>query len=360
MKKILICGYIGYGNFGDEALLFVLINNLLQVGYKNEDITVLSKEPEKTYLAYNVKSVNSRNMFQLLNAFLNHDHVIFIGGLFQDKTSFRSLCYYSMQLILGGILQKKVVLYAVGIGPLQRGISNYIFNLAVNSANFISLRDQASLQYLSHKENVVITCDPAWTIEPDFLFKPLLPKINWQLPILSVSMRYDKQLKNYHITKLSDKISKILMSMKDWQVLLIPCMPHDDLPILYELYDQIIRKSSQPDRVLLIDNFSDFTISQQAGIIASCEVMVGMRYHALLASLLNGKPVFGLIYDQKVKSLLDLASQVGVGFKDDFEQPWNYFWQNLQYSSSMAKECAEKMKKIHGINIQLLETLFSS
>jgi polysaccharide pyruvyl transferase WcaK-like protein len=172
-------------------------------------------------------------------------------------------------------------------------------------------------------------------------------------------MRYDKQLKNYHITKLSDKISKILTGMKDWQVLLIPCMP-DDLPVIYELYDQIIRKSSQINRIFLIENFSDFTIPQQAGILTSCEVMIGMRYHSLLVPIANGKPVFGLIYDQKVKSLIDLASQVGVSFKDDFEQPWNYFWQNMQYSSNMAKQCAGKMKKIHEINIKLLETLINS
>jgi len=359
MKKILVCGYIGYQNFGDEALLYVLINNLLQVGYRREDITVISKEPEKTYLTYNVKSVDRWNSFELFNAFLNHDHVVFIGGLFQDKTSFRSLCYYCLQLIFSGIFQKKIAFYAVGVGPLQRGISSYIFNFAVNSANFISLRDQGSLQYLSHKGNIVITCDPVWSLEPDFSFKPFLPNINWELPILGVSMRYDKQLKNYHITKLSDKISKILTGMKDWQVLLIPCMP-DDLPVIYELYDQIIRKSSQINRIFLIENFSDFTIPQQAGILTSCEVMIGMRYHSLLVPIANGKPVFGLIYDQKVKSLIDLASQVGVSFKDDFEQPWNYFWQNMQYSSNMAKQCAGKMKKIHEINIKLLETLINS
>jgi polysaccharide pyruvyl transferase WcaK-like protein len=140
MKKILVCGYIGYQNFGDEALLYVLINNLLQVGYRREDITVISKEPEKTYLTYNVKSVDRWNSFELFNAFLNHDHVVFIGGLFQDKTSFRSLCYYCLQLIFSGIFQKKIAFYAVGVGPLQRGISSYIFNFAVNSANFISLR----------------------------------------------------------------------------------------------------------------------------------------------------------------------------------------------------------------------------
>lgn len=360
MKKVLVCGYIGYENFGDEALLHVLINNLLQVGYRNEDITVISKEPEKTSQSYNVKSINKWNVFQLFNAFLNNNHVIFIGGLFQDKTSFGSLCYYCLLLIFAGIFQKKVALYAAGIGPIQRGISNYIFNIAINSVSFMTLRDQASAQHLQHKTNAIVTCDPVWTMEPDFSFKPLLSKINWELPILSISLRHDKRLKDYHLTKLSDKVSKILTGMKDWQVVLIPCMPHDDLPVLYELYELIARKSSQQNRIFLIDNFTNFTITQQAGIIASCEVMIGMRYHALLIPLLNGKPVFGLIYDQKVKSLLDFASQIGVSFRDDFEQPWNYFWQNLQYSSNMAKLCAEKTSNLNRTNIQLLETLFNS
>ena len=82
-----------------------------------------------------------------------------------------------------------------------------------------------------------------------------------------------------------------------------------------------------------------------------------MRYHSLLVPLANGKPVFGLIYDQKVKSLLEFANQDGVYFRDDLDQTWSYFWQNIQRSTEMAKQAQQKAKELHKKNIELLETL---
>ena len=54
MKKILISGYYGFDNFGDEAILGVLINHL-----RGNDTTVLSSNPEKTGRTHNVNSLNS-------------------------------------------------------------------------------------------------------------------------------------------------------------------------------------------------------------------------------------------------------------------------------------------------------------
>lgn len=359
MKKILVSGYIGFNNFGDEALLYILVNDLVQVGYKKENITVISNEPGITSGLYGVNSINRWNPFSFLRALLNCNEIIFIGGLFQDKTSFKSLCYYAAQLLLAGIFRKRVVLFAVGIGPLQRKISKLLLDIALSAVSLMTVRDQSSAQFLPHRGNVVVTCDPVWSINPDFSFKSQIKKVSWEAPIIGVSMRQDKYLRDFHLNNIADKISKILITMKEWQVLLIPCMPNEDIPVLYELNELISRKSSAPARVTLLTEFVDFPVTQQAGILASCEIMISMRYHALLMPIINSKPVFGLIFDQKVKSLLDFSSQVGVYFRDDLEQPWNYFWQNLQYSSQVAKKACEKARELNKINTKLLETMFN-
>ena len=109
MKKILISGYLGFDNFGDEALLFILIKNLLESGYRREYISVISNNPQGTANSFNVNSPNRWNLIEIINAVTNHDGIIFIGGVFQDKTSFRSLFYYFFQLLLGRILQKEII-----------------------------------------------------------------------------------------------------------------------------------------------------------------------------------------------------------------------------------------------------------
>lgn len=359
MKRVLITGYLGFGNFGDEALLYVLINDLIKVGFKKEDITVISNNPALTRTTYKVNSINRWNIVSFFNALLNHSSIIFIGGLFQDKTSFSSLIYYTSQILLASILQKEVVLYAVGIGPLQRKISQLLFKATANLASLVTVRDEESAQLFSNKKNIIVTCDPVWSLKVDYSFQDKIRTVNWQFPIIGVSVRNDKYLRAHHINNIAEKLSKILASMKEWQIVLLPCMESEDLPILYELQDLVSRRSATPNRVITIDNLAEFPIPQQAGILASCEVMIAMRYHALLVSIANEKPVFGLIYDQKVKSLIEFSGQIGVTFRDSFEEPWNYFWQNLQYSSDTAKLSKQKADQLHKTNIELLQTLFN-
>lgn len=359
MKKVLISGYFGYGNFGDEAILQVLIDNLTEVGFKKEDITVLSNNPALTSQIHSIQSINRWNFLDYVISVLNNKCVIFTGGLFQDKTSFASLFYYILQILIAGICQKEIAFYAIGIGPLQRKISQILFNFAVKTVGFITVRDQASSSLIPHKSNIVITCDPAWTIKPDLSFQKNITKINWDLPILGLSIKNDPALKSHHLVNLADRISKIMLSMKEWQVVLIPCMTYEDLPVLYEIYDLILKKTNAYERITIIENFADYPIAQQAGILASTSAMIGMRYHALLIPIANGKPVFGLIYDPKVKSLIEFSSQVGVAFRDNFEQPWNYFWQNIQHSTNMATLTSQRAQQLHKINIELLEALYN-
>lgn len=357
MRGILITGYLGFENFGDDALLHVLIKDLLNNGFKKEEITVVSYNPNLTSSLYGVNSISRLNIFSLILALLSCSIVIFIGGLFQDKTSFRSFLYYLLQLLFSGLTGKEIVLYGIGIGPLQRKISRVLLNFVLRYVYLITARDQTSAGCTSFYGRIPVTCDPAWSIDVDFSFQDSIKEVNWTLPILGVSMRNDKYLKGQYLVYLADKLARVLIGMKDWQILLVPCMPANDLGVLYELRNQILRKISAKDRVILIENFHQYSIPEQAGIIASCDVMVGMRYHALLVSLAQGKPVFGLIYDQKVKSLLDFAGQLGVSFRDSLEEPWSYFWQNLQHSADKAKQARERANELHKKNIELLQAL---
>ena len=61
MKRILISGYHGLGNCGDEAILVAMINNLKHA-YPDLDIVALSKNPQETRRVYrrSVKTFESQ------------------------------------------------------------------------------------------------------------------------------------------------------------------------------------------------------------------------------------------------------------------------------------------------------------
>ena len=56
MSKILISGYYGFANAGDEAMLTAIIESLRQVE-KNVELTVLSGNPEDTRFAVYIASI---------------------------------------------------------------------------------------------------------------------------------------------------------------------------------------------------------------------------------------------------------------------------------------------------------------
>ena len=105
MTKYVISGYIGFDNFGDEAIAQVLTSYLKASGA--EKITVLSSNPEKTANFYGVDSIN---FLKFLRPIIESDVLISGGGsLLQDITSLKSLIYYLAVITTALVLNKKVL-----------------------------------------------------------------------------------------------------------------------------------------------------------------------------------------------------------------------------------------------------------
>ena len=110
VKKALISGYYGFDNFGDEAILAVLIKNLKNIGI---DVTVFSTNPQKTISNYAVKSVYTFSFKSIFSELKNTDFLISGGGsLLQDATSLKSLIYYLFVIKMAQIFRKKIIIFA--------------------------------------------------------------------------------------------------------------------------------------------------------------------------------------------------------------------------------------------------------
>ncbi|MEN3013043.1 MAG: polysaccharide pyruvyl transferase family protein [Endomicrobiia bacterium] len=109
MKKILIVGYFGFENFGDEWLL----KNLTELIKK----TSLNKK--KIYVLYNLKRhikindvhyIPRWNPFLVLETLIKINTIIYCGGLFQDYTSLWSFFYYLFIFLCSKLFLKKILL----------------------------------------------------------------------------------------------------------------------------------------------------------------------------------------------------------------------------------------------------------
>ncbi|MES4792355.1 MAG: polysaccharide pyruvyl transferase CsaB, partial [Chloroflexota bacterium] len=92
MPHILLAGYLGCGNLGDDAVMLGLLHTL---GDEYEP-TVLAGNPGETNRRYGVRTVDRRSRKAVQEAIAQADALVFPGGsVFQDATSVRSVAYYT-------------------------------------------------------------------------------------------------------------------------------------------------------------------------------------------------------------------------------------------------------------------------
>ena len=129
MGKILISGYYGFSNAGDEAMLTAIVTSLKQQAPQVE-LTVISGHPEVTARLHPVKAIHRFNLWGILRAMAGTDLLLSGGGsLLQNVTSRMSLYYYLSIIGLAGLLGKKIMLFAQGIGPIRGRFSRFLTRL---------------------------------------------------------------------------------------------------------------------------------------------------------------------------------------------------------------------------------------
>ena len=120
MVNILISGYYGFDNIGDESILRTLVSSLRE-HIPDCSLTVLSHNPASTREKYGVEAVDRMSPMAILRAVKQCDMLISGGGsLLQDVTSSKSLHYYLSIIRCAEFFHKKVFIYSQGIGPIDR------------------------------------------------------------------------------------------------------------------------------------------------------------------------------------------------------------------------------------------------
>ena len=116
--RVLLSGYYGFGNLGDEALLEVIVTQLRE-RFAGIDIDVLSNDPAST--ARLGVEATPRWEWRAIRAAIGRADVVVSGGggLLQNATSLRSLLYYAAILREAIRAKKKTMIFAQSIGPLD-------------------------------------------------------------------------------------------------------------------------------------------------------------------------------------------------------------------------------------------------
>ncbi len=340
MKRIVIAGYHGYDNAGDDATLISMMNGIRKIEDLDTHIVVLSKTPKLTRKKYGVSACYRFNPFSVIYNILFSNTLVLGGGtLLQDSTSKRSIYYYLGLILLAKLFGKKVMLYSNGIGPIAGKMSRKITKILLNKVDLITLRENFAMAELasmgvSH-QNIFITEDPAFGLGYMIGGKGknilLLEGIPMDKRIVGVVIRECKN-KEVYIVELA-KICDYLIEKYDFHILFIPFQHEKDFHISDEVSNLMKNKS------YVIKNKYDVDII--INVVKECSITICMRLHGVIFSAMTKVPVLGISYDPKVEHYVNKLEQILLGTNLDLD-----FEESIEKIDRIVKECDTIREKI--------------
>lgn len=316
MSRVVISGYYGFGNAGDEALLTAIIQSLRRHG--RFEFIVLSNDPERTATEHGVRAIKRTAVGAIARALASSDALISGGGsLLQDLTSPFTVPYYLGLIYLAKLLRRRVVIYGQGIGPLRGGLARRLTRRVLNRCDLITVRDEASRQELERLgvrgAPVVVTADPVLSLEPPspgdqpFIRADRPLGGDRQGPLVGIFPREWRGREDYK-TVLA-KVADHLADRVGAAIALIPMQNPEDTRVCEE-----IRGLMRRPAVVLGGRHGVGDLL--TGIFPGLELVIGMRLHALIFAALSGVPMVGLSYDPKIDAFLEALGQRPVGTTD--------------------------------------------
>ncbi|QXM05322.1 polysaccharide pyruvyl transferase CsaB [Crassaminicella indica] len=304
MSKVVISGYYGFNNVGDESILTSIVDNFKK--YKKDiEITVLSANPESTSQKYDIQAVDRKNLWQIYKAIKDCDLFVSGGGsLLQDVTSHRSITYYLAIIFMAILLRKKILIYGQGIGPINKSFNQYMVRWILNKVDAIIVRDEGSQELLKrigvNVPPIYVTTDPVISLRKGNieLGREILIKAGIdperKKPLIGFAIRGWRERDEFisNICNIADK----LIENFDMDVVFIPFHFGEDIKIMEDIQNRMKQKA------FFIKNRYD--INEMLGIVGNLNLLIGVRLHSLIFAAIMNTPFIAISYDPKIDSFM--------------------------------------------------------
>lgn len=319
--NVLLYGWFGENNFGDELLLRSAIEMLKP--YEDVKICVTCSNPNQVNKNYNelyrvsscvypsIKRIGKLLLTDPIQVFKNliESDILVVagGGAISDwndvstKEMFFLINYFSYK-------KKKIYLFGVGAGPLTKEKPNGRYSTILSKAQIITTRDDYSYNELKKLglTNIVKSKDLSYnsSIYDKDANEPInIKKVG--IILAPVCMNTPDVF-----DKFIEESRKLIRSLSEsYSVSLIPFHPSYDKLLLEQVALGIEDINIlQSDNIWKVEQF----VSEQ-------DLIIGMRYHSLILAILKKKYLIPIIYHPKNASfckdfdLMQYSSAVGNG-----------------------------------------------
>lgn len=315
MRKFFLFGYFGRNNFGDDLMLISLLRLIPKSKYKK---IVLSGNLSFSNKIKNFNTiVYPRTVFNFFKSLFQCTDFVLTGGSWfhdnykknPDKINFLiRIILLSVSLIFLRLLNKKIILLGVSIGPFNgNSIIKFFTYLSIYISDKILLRDKKSLSEIklmnkNFLQKSILGRDLAELISKDFN-----KRVSGDKNYLGISIINLEQFKNSKNTydsdiykKLVNKISKILIQKKKLKIKVFALWtPKDkDINDIHESQKFInLFDKKFENRFELIEYKNNYKSLLKEMI--KCKYMISTRLHSFLTAYYLKQNFNVIVYNRK-------------------------------------------------------------
>ena len=297
--RVLLCGYYGYGNMGDNALLRAAVSRAA-VAFPYADITALTKKGRADSSVFDVRCVKRMCPLTLAREILGAEALIFGGGtLLQDRTSLRSLVYYAAVCRIARLRGVRVELWGNGLERARTAFATALVKSVLENASYIGLRDMRSvteaLRLVSPK-----ACDRLYLEDDLARGQRAASAERVEYIQRDLGLFCEGRLVKYAVVAVKGSegggFLKILegylseLLSEGARLVFLPMFPREDRALCHKL-------SGQYDGVVA-EGLSE---SYAVGLMRGAEIVCGMRLHALIFAAAADVPFVGVGSDPKIE-----------------------------------------------------------
>ena len=349
--KLLLAGYFGFDNAGDEALFESEVENFRKLD-PTVEITALVQDPS-TAKRLGVATVPRKDLAKVWKALRACDlFVLGGGGLFQDVTGPATVFYYGGLLGMCALAGRPSAFFCQGYGPVNGGVQKFVTRQALRLPKLVTVRDTESQSELVElglpKGDVHLAADPALLLDPmdpkeltpilkeENLFQELgrseLPdgRLSEAGPLVVVTVRPWPGLP---LESLAEALREFRKKHKA-RYLLLPFQPERDLEPSRRLVELL-----EGEARLLERELSPKALS---GILACADMVIGMRLHSLILATATNPPLYGLSYDPKVERFCRRAGALSCSIEEISSERLLEEWEHLLLGRKLQRKAQAK------------------
>ena len=319
-KRVLISGWYGQSNAGDDALLSVFVEELTR--RVNYEIAVLSERPEYVHVSAGIRSLFHQTIFtkdiaiaairghllKYIRSITNCDLFVLGGGsLLKDNTPMRTLFRTLDEIWLNKLLGRKVALYAIGTGPITTRIGKFVIGNTLKLCDIITVRsakDAYVLQNLgvpASKINVV--ADPGFLIQAKPVEdRALLDSLSGKKKIgIFPALGLVKNGRDFSYADALASALDELVEKRQVEFIAFPMFIRltelDDIQIARHIKS----KMRHPEALHLYEK--QLTPNELTWAAGQTLMNISVRLHGMIFSLAAGTPVVPISYSSKVQNV---------------------------------------------------------